>query len=88
MTKGEIIDRREYLTADGYQLIKDSVMRVHGIELTRRTVDAYIRSEPVHRTGERRRDRYGIQALFKAVTDAEKELRTALQHIELQKITA
>ena len=65
------------MTSDVYQLIIDTVERIHGVQLKKRTVDAYIRLEPIHRTGKRRKDIYGIRPLFIALTDAEKDAREA-----------
>lgn len=53
-----------------------AVQRIHGIALSKRTVDAYLRSEKVPKTGKRRKDIYGIIPLYQVLTDAEKEQRT------------
>lgn len=75
LTKREIKQRRKYLTADGYRFIIMAVQRIHGVALSKRTVDAYLRSEKVPKTGKRRKDVYGILPLYKLATDAEKQLR-------------
>jgi hypothetical protein len=77
LTRTEIKRRRKHLTADGYDLIIMAVHRVHGITLSKRTVDAYLRCEKVPKTGKRRKDIYGILPLYVVLTDAEKDLRTA-----------
>lgn len=76
LTKGEIKRRRKYLTADTYAVIIMAVHRVHGMVLSKRTVDAYLRSEKVPKTGKRRKDIYGILPLYVVLTDAEKDQRT------------
>lgn len=75
LSKRQIKQRRKLLTADGYQAIIAGVRQAHGITLTKRTVDAYLRGERVYNTGRRRKDSYGIIPLFKVVTDAEKKKR-------------
>lgn len=79
-SRKEIKQRRKYLTEDGYRFIIMAVQRIHGVTLTKRTVDAYLRSEKVPKTGQRRTDKYGIVPLFLSATDAEKEKRT--RHIK------
>lgn len=76
LTKREIKKRRKYLTEGGYRFIIMAVQRVHGIVLSKRTVDAYLRCEKVPKTGKRRKDIYGILPLFEVTTSAEMELRS------------
>jgi hypothetical protein len=83
LTKREIKQRRKYLTEDGYRFIITAVQRIHGVTLSKRTVDAYLRSEKVPKTGKRRKDIYGILPLFALSTDAEKEVR----NLKLQTLT-
>ena len=75
LTETEIKRRRKYLTAAGYSFIIMAVHSVHGVTLTKRTVDAYLRSEKVPKTGQPRQDIYEIIPLFEKVTDAEMERR-------------
>jgi hypothetical protein len=77
LTKAEIKRRRKHLTEAGYAVIIMAVQRIHGTTLSKRTVDAYLRSEKVPKTGKRRQDIYGILPLFKVVTDAEMDLCAA-----------
>lgn len=75
LTKREIKQRRKYLNEDGYRFIITAVQRVHGVTLSKRTVDAYLRGEKVPTTGKRRKDIYGILKLFEVTTTAVMELR-------------
>lgn len=75
LSKKQIKQRRKWLTDSGYSYIIAAVLRVHGVQLSKRTVDAYLRAEKVPKTGKRRQDKYGIVPLFLAVTDAEKAKR-------------
>lgn len=75
LSRREIKQRRKYLTEDGYSFIIMAVQRVHGVLLKKRTVDAYLRSEVVPKTGQPRHDRYGILPLFESATNAEMEKR-------------
>ena len=75
LTKEEIKRRRKYLTSDGYSFIIMAVQSIHGKLLSKRTVDAYLRSEKVPKTGKRRTDTYGILPLFETVTTSEMEKR-------------
>ena len=88
LTKAEILRRRHYLTAEGYQEIIDTVKDIHGKEFKPRTVDAYIRLEPIHRTGRLRDDEYGIRPLFIAVTDKEKQRRVEQSKQRMNQIKA
>ncbi len=75
LTKKQIKLRRKWLTEAGYAFIITAVSSVHGVHLSKRTVDAYLRQEKVPKTGKRRVDKYGIVPLFIAATNAEKEKR-------------
>ena len=76
LTRREIKQRRKYLTEDGYRFIIVAVNRIHGVQLKKRTVDAYLRAEVVPKTGQPRTDIYGILPLFELTTNAEIELRS------------
>lgn len=75
LSKREIKQRRKYLTESGYNFIIMAVHRIHGVLLKKRTVDAYLRSEILPKTGQPRQDRYGILPLFESATNAEMEKR-------------
>jgi len=75
LTKKQIKQRRKWLTEAGYHYIITAVKSIHGVALSKRTVDAYLRKEKVPKTGKPRVDKYGILQLFVYCTELEKQKR-------------
>ncbi len=88
LTKSEIRRRMKHLTAQGYQVIIDTVKKVHGKELSVRTVNAYIYGEKVGKKKTPLQDSYQILPVFVQVTDAEMERTAQLMKETSKKLMA